>query len=89
MHPKKETKEAADMRSLHNKRKMLKKAYADNRRNPKEEQIQIGDELLIKPPFGPNSFRVTEVKGSQVKAKLTYPSETIMGENKIPTNYKL
>ena len=55
---------------------MLQKVYADNRRNPKEKQIEIGDEVLIKQNkttikslFDPTPFQVTKVKGSQVKAK--------------------
>ena len=51
-------------RSLHNKRKMLQKVYAYNRRNPKKKQIPIGDEVLIrqnktmiKPPFDHSPFK--------------------------------
>jgi hypothetical protein len=56
--------------------KLKQKKYADKHRRAKEQVVEIGDKVLlkqekttIKPPFDPEPFKVTEVRGTKVEAE--------------------
>ena len=64
-----------EIRAYHDTKKLEQKLYADKRRRSKSKKIQPGDKILIKqhksttkPPFDPNPYEVTSVKGSQIEA---------------------
>lgn len=63
-------------RERHDREKLKQKEQADRRRNAKEKNIKPGDEIMIqrkktslKTPWDPDTYKVTEVNGSQVKAE--------------------
>ena len=63
-------------RERHDREKLKQKEQADKRRHAKEKHINPGDEIMIqrkktslKTPWDPDTYRVTEVNGSQVKAE--------------------
>ena len=56
--------------------KIKQKTYADKHRRAQHKKVKIGDEVLIQqqkttvhPPFDPDPFVVTEVRGTKVEAK--------------------
>ena len=56
--------------------KQKQKTYKDNKPYVKEHQINIGDTVLLKqkktkmsPPYDPDPFTVTDVRGHQIKAE--------------------
>ena len=56
-------------------KKLEQKLHADKRHGSKLKKIQPGDKIFIKqhktttkPPFDPYHYKVTNVKGSQIKA---------------------
>ena len=63
-------------RERHDREKLKQKEQADRRRNAKEKNIKPGDEIMIqrkktslKTPWDPDTYKVMEVNGSQVKAE--------------------
>ena len=63
-------------RERHDREKLKQKEQADKRRHAKEKHINPGDEIMIqrkktslKTPWDPDTYKVMEVNGSQVKAE--------------------
>ena len=63
-------------RERHDREKLKQMEQADRRRNAKEKNIKPGDEIMIqrkktslKTPWDPDTYKVMEVNGLQVKAE--------------------
>ena len=62
---------ALDTRKKHDTEKLKQKSRADERNHAKEKDIKQGDKIMVqqkktstKPPWDPDMYTVTEVKGS-------------------------
>ena len=66
----------ADIRRKDERAKTAMKTYADKRRHAKPNQLQIGEEVLVKIPktdklssyYNPKPYNVTEIKGTMITA---------------------
>ena len=68
-------KTGQEIRAYHDTKTLEQKLYADKRCRSKSKKIQPGDKILIKqhkstikPPFDPNLYELTSIKGSLIKA---------------------
>ena len=70
---KKDSPEIAAVRKTHDEKKRKQKQYFDIKHKARPKNIKQGDKVLLKqkkstvqPPFNPNPFTVTKVKGNQL-----------------------
>ena len=72
-----------EARVKHNKERQKQKDYADKHRRARLKPILVGDEVLVKqektttkPPWDPNPYKVTEVKGTKITATRGHKERT-------------
>ena len=68
-------KTGQEIRAYHDIKKLEQKLYGDKKCRRTLKKIKSGDKILIKlhkttikPPFDPNPYEITNIKGSQIKA---------------------
>ena len=70
-----ESKMQTEARAKHDTERQKQKDYADRHRRAKNKPVLVGDKVLVKqekttvkPPWDPNPYKVTQVKGTKITA---------------------
>ena len=73
--PKPEGQIQIEAHTKHKAERQKQKDYADKHRRAKEKPVRVGDKVLVKqektttkPPWDPNPYKVTKVKGTKITA---------------------